>query len=212
MLRDKPFVVVENYFSPTEYALIKRRVDNSELTFTPHISGINKESLDILNDTGFACNWFKDVKHLGDEQFVNKHPVITELIHTKIEQHFKISKMLRVRLGTFIPSGAEHQIHDPHIDYFCPHYVGLLYTCTEKDAGHTYLWDEYYDPFVYATAEEQMNVLGDRLSPDKAIKVSPKENTMIFFRGDMFHASSKPQSIVRRTAININFEGWPRDV
>lgn len=212
MLKDKPFVVVENFFSPTEYALIKRRVEAEELVFTPHVSGIRRPSKDILFDTGFAKSWFKDSEHLGDREKVDKHPVINELIFTKLEQYFKIHRMLRIRLGTFIPSASDHQIHDPHVDYQHAHFVALLYTCTEEDAGHTYLWNEYYDPFIYESIEDHMEALGDKLHPDKAIKVAPKENTMVFFRGDMFHASSMPKSIIRRTAININFEGWPRDV
>lgn len=204
MLKDKPFVVIDDYFSPTEYALIKRRVETSELTFVPHVSGVSTESKDILHDSGFASQWY------CPEDKRNEYPFITELLHTKINQDFDVKNLMRIRLGVFIPSGSDLQVHDPHIDSRIPHYTGLLYTCTEVGAGHTHLWNEFYDPYLYTSIEENIAELGDKLSLDKAIKVEPKENRIIFFRGNMFHASSKPKGILRRTAININFEGVPR--
>ena len=206
---DKPLVVAENFFSETEYKLIKRRAERDELSYTPHVARTRTASKDILYDTGFATIWYVDALDKDGHKNENKHPVITELLHTKIEEYFHVNRLLRIRLGTFIPVGKT-MVHDPHVDFGFPHITALLYTCTEEDAGHTYFWNEFYDPFMYKSLEEQMQLNADKFTFDKAIKIPPKENTVVFFLGDMFHASSVPETIMRRTAVNINFEGVPR--
>lgn len=200
----EPYVVIDDFLSESEYRIVKEKVDNSDYRFQECISGTSTDNNPLL-DCGWYKHWFRDN--------TDKEPFMTQIIGHNLSRYFNIQELLRIRLGLFTPIGTdEPMVHGPHIDYPFPHWTALLYTCTEEDAGHTYLWDHYHDPYVYPSDVGYVSTKPEELSLDKAVKVAPRDNRVIFFRGNMFHASSTPVSIVKRTAININFIGYPKNV
>ena len=129
-----------------------------------------------------------------------------QLIDSSIQRYFHMLKTLRVRTGLLVPVGHK-KVHAPHIDLLDPHWTALIYFSSEKGSGQTYLYDELYDPYLYSTPEKQWE--GRQLPI--AEMVEAKENRVVFFRGDMYHSSSAPETILKRIAMNINFTGHPRN-
>lgn len=214
MIDGKPFKVVDNFLSDSEYSVVKEAVEEAEYIFVPRVSGMRLEGdedsgKDPLTDTGFACSFYNQKE---DGSHFDRHPYITQLFGRNLTRYFDLEELLRIRLGLFTPTGTEPIVHDPHVDYRFAHWTALFYTCTEHGGGETYLWNHYFDNFTYANERDYVRSRPDELTLDKAIKVEPRENRVILFRGDMFHASSTPRKILKRTAININFVGWPKHV
>ena len=84
-------------------------------------------------------------------------------------------------------------LHRPHIDFDFPHYSTIFYI-NDCD-GDTV----FYDKKTINTEEIQF------LDLNVVEKVTPKENRLIIFDGDIIHTGSSPSKNKKRILINSNF-------
>lgn len=198
--RENRYAVIDDFFSIGEYLAIKNYLEGVSWDFTPGIAGEFAKK-DPAN-SGFA-HLIYGHDHKDD------NPTISTMIGFSLSRYFKINQMWRIRAGLLIPVGKKW-VHDPHVDKQEPHWTALMYFSSEKGAGHTYIFDELYDPYLYDNVPAQVKARKDKM---KVLdKVEAKENRVVFMRGDVFHSSSAPETIVKRMAINVNFLGVPLDV
>jgi hypothetical protein len=107
--------------------------------------------------------------------------------------------LLRIRLGLFTQNAAGGPYHNPHVDFYLPHY-NALYFVNDSD-GDSFVFNETYDEVsleqsVEYTRETKFTV---------ARQVSPKKGRMIGFDGRHYHASMHPMQSSHRIAIAFSF-------
>ena len=67
--------------------------------------------------------------------------------------------------------------------------------------GETYIYNQHKTPHEqYDNTKDKFEVLE---------KIEAKENRVVFFKGDVYHSSSRPRTIYKRIAVNVNFVGTP---
>lgn len=196
------YFIVDDFLPPEVYTAVKNKLEHQPWFFHSTVAGEQfRGDGPKTDDSGFTQVWY----HV-DDQTGCRHPDMLQLIDSNIQRYFHTRQTLRVRTGLLVPVGHK-KIHAPHIDIPDPHWTALIYFSSEKGSGQTYLYDELYDPYLYATPEKQWE--GRQLPI--AEMVEAKENRVVFFRGDMYHSSSAPETILKRIAMNINFTGHPRN-
>lgn len=107
--------------------------------------------------------------------------------------------LLRIRLGLFTQNAAGGPYHNPHVDFYLPHYNALYYV-NDSD-GDSFIFNETYDEVsleqsVEYTREKKFTV---------ARQVSPKKGRMVGFDGRHYHASMHPTQSSHRIAIAFSF-------
>jgi hypothetical protein len=107
--------------------------------------------------------------------------------------------LLRIRLGLFTQNAAGGPYHNPHVDFYLPHY-NALYFVNDSD-GDSYIFNQTYDEVsleqsIEYTRENKFTV---------ARRVSPKKGRMIGFDGRHYHASMHPMQSSHRIAIAFSF-------
>lgn len=194
----KKYAVVDNFFDTVTYLTLKSYILN-ELDF--HIlDNVATADEEVFLHHGLAGMLYDPEKN------VNTDNLVTSLFVGNIERYFKLDDVIRIRAGLQLPIGKE-LVHTPHCDFGFPHWTALIYFSTERGSGETYIYDEYFDPYTYRDVNDQRAKRSDKF---KVLdKIEAVENRVLIFRGDVFHASSAPQKIKRRYAVNINFKGTP---
>jgi hypothetical protein len=107
--------------------------------------------------------------------------------------------LLRIRLGLFTQNAAGGPYHNPHVDFYLPHYNALYYV-NDSD-GDTFIFNETYDEVslersVEYTRERKFTI---------ARRISPRRGRMIGFDGRHYHASMHPTQSSHRIAIAFSF-------
>ncbi len=203
-LKEHDYIVVEDVFSKDNYNLLKEYFETCEWNFTNEtndhkFNNLTKEQ--ALQDYGLV-----NLVQMYDQ---SKNSVVAKIFADNIKNFFSLDKVQRIKAGLFTPSESEI-IHWPHVDMEKPHWTGLYYFSTEKDAGHTYIYNQRWDAYKYKNANEQWSLTKDDFEIEA--KIEAKENRAVFFKGDVYHSSSRPRTIFKRIAINVNFEGQPLSV
>jgi hypothetical protein len=109
------------------------------------------------------------------------------------------SSLLRIRLGLFTRGSADVPHHNPHVDFYQPHYTALYYV-NDSD-GDTIIFNETFDD---VTAEMSAAYTRERRFT-VARRTSPKKGRMIGFEGRHYHASMHPTTSASRIAIAFSF-------
>ena len=104
---------------------------------------------------------------------------------------YKVNEMHRIRANfTFpIPGFTQENFNTPHCDANT-NLISALYYVNNSD-GDTYFFDKFKGDDV-----KDLNILK---------KVSPKENRIIFFPSNQYHAGSNPIDNNKRIVINFMF-------
>jgi hypothetical protein len=110
-----------------------------------------------------------------------------------------LNGLVRVRLGMFPRTLLDVPYHNPHVDFYEPHLVGLYYV-NDSD-GDTVVFNETYDDVsqeqsVLHTKEGRFTI---------ARRISPKKGRMVGFDGRHYHASMHPMKASSRIAIAFSF-------
>jgi hypothetical protein len=107
--------------------------------------------------------------------------------------------LLRIRLGLF-PQGAPGvPHHNPHVDFYLPHYNALYYV-NDSD-GDTVIFNETFDEVSLERSVEYTR--DDKFTT--ARRIPPKKGRMIGFDGRRYHASMHPVQSSHRIAIAFSF-------
>ena len=114
--------------------------------------------------------------------------------------NLKFNGLIRIRLGMFPETPVDVPYHNPHVDFYEPHIVGLYYV-NDSD-GDTVIFKETFD---HLTVEQSVRLANERGFTELA-RVSPKKGRMAFFDGKHYHASMHPRKHSHRIAITINFK------
>jgi len=107
--------------------------------------------------------------------------------------------LLRIRVGMFTQNAAGGPYHNPHVDFYLPHYNALYYV-NDSD-GDTFIFNETYDQVsleqsIEYTRENKFTISG---------QVAPKKGRMVGFDGRHYHASMHPKQTSHRIAIAFSF-------
>jgi hypothetical protein len=107
--------------------------------------------------------------------------------------------LLRIRLGLFTQNPAGGPFHNPHVDFYLPHYNALYYV-NDSD-GDTYIFKETYDEVSLERSVEYARE--GRFTTVR--RISPKKGRMVGFDGKHYHASMHPAQTSHRIAIAFSF-------
>jgi len=123
------------------------------------------------------------------------------ILHLADTAGYKVNAILRIRL-TMLQINPIGHIHPPHVDMDDRHMTGLLYF--NNNDGDTILYNEFYNPDDGQPADFYLQeVLKNNVT--EFTRVSPKENSSIFFNGHQYHSSSSPTYTNRKVVLNFNF-------
>jgi len=107
--------------------------------------------------------------------------------------------LLRIRISLFPRTMIDVPQHNPHVDFYIPHRVGLYYV--DDSDGDTFIFQETFEQLgleesVRYAAEKKFSLVK---------RVSAKKGRMIGFDGKHYHASMHPVEHSSRIAIAFAF-------
>lgn len=111
----------------------------------------------------------------------------------------KFNDLIRVRLGMFPETQLDVPYHNPHVDFYTPHLVGLYYV-NDSD-GDTVVFNETSEK---VSLEQSVEYSNDRRFTEQ-IRISPRKGKMVFFDGRYYHASMHPKAHAQRIVVTFNF-------
>jgi hypothetical protein len=112
----------------------------------------------------------------------------------------KFTHLVRVRLGMFPRTMIDVPYHNPHVDFYDPHLVGLYYV-NDSD-GDTVVFNETFDDL---TLEQSVRYANERKFTEMA-RIAPKKGRMAFFDGKHYHASMHPREHADRIVVTFDFK------
>lgn len=109
------------------------------------------------------------------------------------------NRLLRIRLGLFPRTRIDALHHNPHVDFYQPHYNALYYV---NDAdGDTFVFNETFEQ----VSQEQSFAWTRDKKFTIAKRIAPKKGRMIGFDGKHYHASMHPMESNHRIVIAFSF-------
>ena len=108
-------------------------------------------------------------------------------------------RLLRIRLGLFPRTNIDALHHNPHVDFYQPHYNALYYV---NDAdGDTFVFNETYEE----VPQEQSLAHARAGKFTIAKRIPPRKGKMVGFDGKHYHASMHPMQGSHRIVIAFSF-------
>lgn len=107
--------------------------------------------------------------------------------------------LLRIRLGLFTRTMIDVAHHNPHVDFYQPHYSAVYYV-NDSD-GDTFIFNETYDD----VSQDESVAHAKQGKFTLARRIAPKKGRMIGFDGKHYHASMHPMQASHRIAIAFSF-------
>jgi hypothetical protein len=111
----------------------------------------------------------------------------------------KFNDLIRIRLGMFPRTMLDVPHHNPHVDFYEPHIVGLYYV--DDSDGDTVIFNETFDQVNI----EQSARYANEGKFTVLARISPKKGKMVFFDGKHYHASMHPKEHAQRVVITFDF-------
>lgn len=196
----KSFLIFDNVISKT---YLKQLVDNifdynwkfnSNLTYGNIEKNVNSQNFEY----GFNASMTKEQRYFILPLILK----ICDLSNIEISNKNQISR-ITPRLQTMLSSNNE--INDIHIDKEQNHYVIIFYP--HDIDGNTILYNQTrlelsYSKFSKMNFKEKKEATKNFTILEK---ITPKENRVVVFNGNRYHASSSP-SKGPRCIININVD------
>lgn len=111
----------------------------------------------------------------------------------------RFTDLIRVRLGLFPRDARDAPHHNPHVDFYEPHVVGLYYV-NDSDG----------DTVIFNQTSEQVSLpqsvaLANSGGFTQLARIAPKKGRMVFFDGRHYHASMHPRQSSHRIVVTFNF-------
>ena len=107
--------------------------------------------------------------------------------------------LLRIRLGLFPRTMIDVPYHNPHVDFYAPHVVGLYYV-NDSD-GDTVLFRETFETVSLELSAQYAN---DAKFTELG-RITPKKGRMALFDGKHYHASMHPKTSSHRIVVTFDF-------
>jgi hypothetical protein len=111
----------------------------------------------------------------------------------------EMNGLLRIRLGMFPRTLIDVPHHNPHVDLYEPHVVGLYHV--DDSDGDTVIFQETFEDLTLEQSVRHANL--GRFT--EAARVSPKKGRMAFFDGKHYHASMHPKAHAARRVVTFDF-------
>jgi hypothetical protein len=206
-MHNNEFVVADEYLSKEDYQYLKDYLYSPRFPwfFVPNAAGTNDRT--NKDSYGFSFllfdQWKTDLEKISVD-----HKKVIDLFTDALKRDFDIEYVHRIRAGLQlpVPSGTSYNL-GPHVDLDFVHYTALFYFCEETGGtGTTVVYKEKKD--LYLSPSYMFNKEHEELTVEQEIE--PKENRVLIFRGDKYHAAKQPVKLNRRIAVNVNFVGWPK--
>ena len=126
--------------------------------------------------------------------------LLVPLLFVSIDKaNLKLNDLIRVRLGMFPKTMLDVPYHNPHVDFYEPHTVGLYYV-NDSD-GDTVVFNETFDQL---NVEHSAKYANEGKFTELA-RISPKKGKMAFFDGRHYHASMHPKEHAQRIVVTFDF-------
>jgi hypothetical protein len=181
MSRSK-ILVIENCISPQFMDFVDRELQATTLQWQ-YQENVTGDTLANSNP-GFASSVFQNGTPVNMAYWF-LYPLLLEAAG---RHNLFVEQLLRIRVGAYVNRNTQ-QHNNVHIDSSDPHIVGLYYP--HDSDGDT----------VFFTAMD---------GKEELLRVSPKRGSMVFFDGNIPHASSNPTERAIRLTVNYNLTGrWP---
>ena len=175
-------LVVENCISPQFINFIDHELSASTLQWQ-YRSNVTRDNDENINP-GFSNSVFKN----GVPENTAYWFLYPLLLEAAGRNNFFVEQLLRIRIGAYVNRNTK-QHNNIHVDSSDPHIVGLYYP-----------HDSDGDTVFFNSMDGEKELL----------RVSHKRGSMVFFDGNIPHASSNPINHDVRLTINYNFIGyWP---
>jgi len=130
----------------------------------------------------------------------NINAMLVPLLFVSMDKaQLKLNDLIRVRLGMFPQTPLDVPYHNPHVDFYDPHLVGLYYV-NDSD-GDTVVFNETCDK----VGLEQSVTFANQRKFTELARITPKKGRMVFFDGRHYHASMHPRSHPQRIVVTFNF-------
>lgn len=130
----------------------------------------------------------------------NINAMLVPLLFVSLEKaKLKFNELIRVRLGMFPQTELDVRHHNPHVDFYVPHLVGLYYV-NDSD-GDTVVFNETSDKVSLDDSVAYANA--GRFT--EQARISPRKGRMVFFDGRHYHASMHPVVNAQRIVVTFNF-------
>jgi hypothetical protein len=113
--------------------------------------------------------------------------------------NLKFRDLIRIRLGMFPKTMLDVPYHNPHVDFYEPHIVGLYYV-NDSD-GDTVVFNE---TFEMVNIEQSAKYANEGKFTELA-RIPPEKGKMVFFDGKHYHASMHPKEHSQRIVITFDF-------
>jgi Putative 2OG-Fe(II) oxygenase len=107
--------------------------------------------------------------------------------------------LIRIRLGLFPRTMLDVPYHNPHVDFYEPHVVGLYYV-NDSD-GDTVVFNETTQTLTL----EQSATFANEGKFTELARITPKKGRMVFFDGKHYHASMHPTKTSHRIVVTFDF-------
>jgi len=111
----------------------------------------------------------------------------------------RFTDLIRVRLGLFPKDSLEVPHHNPHVDFYEPHTVGLYYV-NDSD-GDTVVFNQTTEQ----VSLQQSVIIANAGQFTTLARIAPKKGRMVFFDGRHYHASMHPIRSSHRIVVTFNF-------
>jgi hypothetical protein len=109
-----------------------------------------------------------------------------------------LKDLIRIRLGMFPRTMLDVPYHNPHVDFYNPHTVGLYYV-NDSD-GDTVVFNETFET---VSAEQSAKYANDGRFSELG-RIAPKKGRMAFFDGKHYHASMHPKTSSHRIVVTFD--------
>ena len=176
--------IIKNCVSEQYVNFVEKELDSFSLPWLYNSNVANNQYKNV--QPGFSNSPYAENKVLNTSYFF-LYPLLLNVANTN---NFFVERLLRIRIGAHLNrKTTEHD--NVHIDNEEPHIVGLYYP--HDTDGDTVFFDDIY-------------------GSNEILRIKPERGTMVFFDGQIPHASSSPTISGIRMTVNYNFIGkWPNE-
>ena len=189
MFEEFPFKVIDNFLSEKYFSLVREQILSIDFPWYFRDNITNNSENSNLKEYGFSHKLYDSEN--GYSSFFN--PVLSGIYGDilSLTEHDYV-KRSRLDMTTFM---SDKFLNHYHVDSYDPH-IACIFYITDSD-GETVIYNKQ-------CFSEQDLKNTDSNSLGEIIRITPKENRIIFFDGSYLHTGHSPSKYKRRVLLNVN--------